>query len=81
MTFTNDDLKRLKEIMDRFIDLPYDKSGFIINAQDLIALIARLEAAEKVCEYLHICASREGYPDRDDEFEELKEAWYKVAGK
>jgi hypothetical protein len=45
MTFTDDDLKRLKENMDRLGD------GFMPGNYTLRPLLARLEAAEKRASY------------------------------
>lgn len=51
MTFTDDDLKRLKKLAKSF---PFPKSDHLmIKVSEAKALLARLEAAEKVCNKIH----------------------------
>lgn len=67
MSFTDDDLKRLR---DR--TLPYESLALIGVKSDLLnALLARLEAAEKVCEEI----------ERKPICHGLIEAWRKACGK
>lgn len=47
MNFSDDDLKRLK---DKLASGPGEIVMLIVSAYELQALIARLEAAERVCE-------------------------------
>jgi len=71
MTFTDDDLKRLKEIS---AISPGDWNT--TEAFGLLpALLARLEAAERVCGYVY------GFPDyRDLTERQLLFEWRKAAG-
>lgn len=81
--FTNDDLKRLKETFDRVV-----KDGFMIWASkptvrsdaneifdSIPALLARLEAAENVCEMTY-----HGFASWDA-LDVAREAWRKARGK
>ena len=65
MTFTDDDLKRLKE------DVNEEGSSYRIPTEDLFALLARLEAAERV-----ILETDERHLPLD-----AWQAWRKAAGK
>lgn len=69
--FSDDDLKR-------FTDFVIDKAddvGALSNVKELKALIARLEAAEKVCNSIIIEMCEVSYDG------EALEAWRKVYGK
>lgn len=72
MPFTDEDLKRLKERVDK------GNPKMIVHWQDLEALIARLEAAENIVENPCYC-----YEDTTDSCKcvELNTAWRKAAGK
>ena len=50
MTFTDDDLKRLKNGMST-LRMAMNVTEYSLGKEELEALIARLEAAEKVCLY------------------------------
>lgn len=74
MTFTDDDLKRLKQLADA-----YRPEGVPITCGSLQALLARLEAAETLLDLWLQC-------DDDCEidgsvFDAAMEAWLKAAGK
>jgi hypothetical protein len=62
MAFTDDDLKRLEEMLQR-----YDLSD--VTFEQWNALLARLEAAERVCRAAHMVD------------EGTMNAWRKAAGK
>lgn len=68
MTFSDDDLKRLKHILIEDKKLGTLDQGVFID--ELLALLARLEAAERFLE---------GYSDLKDD--PTYEAWRKAAGK
>lgn len=73
MTFTDDDLKRLK--IQSEAELPADVDGDLIMVTELKAFISRLEAAEAYAEFrIRFSAGHDG------EKEKL-EAWRKAAGK
>jgi hypothetical protein len=77
MSFTDDDLKRLKR---------YVKNGSVecISFEDVEALLARLEAAEAVCKASsEVVRPRERIGDAPRELKILNalEAWRKAAGK
>ena len=67
MTFTDDDLKRLKN--GRYFDM--DKE--VLPNDKLESLLARLEAAEKVCELLN--------GPVHESFWQVMTEWRKAAGK
>jgi hypothetical protein len=51
MAFTDEDLKRNKEIAERWIK--QETLGLIsFKPSEMLALLARMEAAEKVCEQM-----------------------------
>ena len=68
MTFTDDDLKRLKERADFH---RFDTNG-LMSREIFDALLARLEAAEKVIKKYHT------WEDWDDS---AYKAWRKAAGR
>lgn len=70
MTFTDDDLKRLKKLIP-MIDI-YGR--WLTNGEEVTALLTRLEAAEALLVYLNI---QNDYP----EIRRLLKAWRKVCGK
>jgi hypothetical protein len=72
--FTDDDLKRLKEMCDS-MDGKFESWNFVEkDGASIKALLARLEAAEKVCYYVENATDDELIPD-------AIEAWRKAAGK
>jgi hypothetical protein len=74
MTFTDDDLKRLKEDLQERKDDHYELAGRL-DIESMEALLARLEAAEILIEAF---MDREGMgPFWKEEYE----AWRKAAGK
>ena len=81
MTFTDDDLKRLKEDMqgDPEEDIYRGKKN-ILCFDEMNALLARLEAAEKLNEVKSILLSEFNVPDSAEEAI-AEEAWREVAGK
>ncbi len=77
MTFTDDDLKRLKELM--FTEFEIED----IDAQNILNLLARLEAAERAIFSLQIirgCCLMDKTHFHGDE-DSLVKAWRKSAGK
>jgi len=77
-TFTDDDLKRLKERQTNDL-LNLNREGIDINA-----LLARLEAAELCADktHFHFFRSKGDYPNEmERELGESGEAWRKTAGK
>ncbi len=69
MTFTDDDLKRLKEIIQA--------RGFDWEIYNVRALLARLETAERVCERVELSQNTgEAFI-----YEGLIVAWREAAGK
>ena len=78
MTFIDDDLKRLKEILKsmlRLNDAPYDPVK--LKHDKVFALLARLEAAELCVDILSgIKDDENGYY-----YKSQMEAWRKAAGK
>jgi hypothetical protein len=68
MTFTDDDLKRLKDLLRDKGDL----STFFDTYEDMEALLARLELAECIVEH---CIK-----NHDDGDDELEEQWRKSCG-
>ncbi len=73
MPFSDDDLKRLKELLESGEEWKADEVDI-----DLIALLARLLAAENVCR------ATKGIWDRGNmtlELDQALEAWRKAAGK
>jgi len=86
MTFTNDELKRLKERMLGYVPLQL----YSMSVNELAALIARLEAAEKVIwknialdDSIAFGSSSDLMTHNQivDETRAAMEAWRKVAGK
>jgi hypothetical protein len=76
MTFTDDDLKRLKEFKDKHQYFNFPTAWDANEQYDLInALLARLEAAEKVL--IHV----EKYFNPSDYGNRLLNKWRKAAGK
>lgn len=53
MSFNDDNLERFKYLIKLrpVNDIKVDPTCMIVNTEELMALIARLEAAEKVCKY------------------------------
>lgn len=84
LTFTDDDLKRLKENMDVIPGICWGQIlGNKLAAQcfDLSAIIARLEAAEAMVD---LSQCRHAYEDHDNgpcDYAIAYLAWRKVAGK
>jgi hypothetical protein len=74
MTFTDEDLKWLKEDLKELGDFLCQECGLNQNT-DFSALIARLEAAEKVCLY------EEVQSQRTPVMASFLAAWRKAAGK
>lgn len=74
MTFTDDDLKRLKVILED------DVQGCVILPQHLRHLLARLEAAEECLELPHMKHTEETN-DMKCTFCSRYKAWCKAAGK
>jgi len=78
--FTDDDLKRLKEhIKVHFGDFNGECQ---LTAEGLSLLVARLEAAERICNY--VANNDIDIPDLEKEFQWCDEAiinWRKAAGK
>jgi predicted component of type VI protein secretion system len=89
MTFTDDDLKRLKE--NNEYHKTTIRSGYVPLASDLCdALLARLEAAEKLADAQRSLAActQEDFDTSDGDgyvlqelVKEKEEAWRKAAGK
>ena len=52
MSFTDDQIEELEEIMARFKG-QHLNSGYVIKARDVISLLARIRAAECVCNSLN----------------------------
>ncbi len=67
--FNDKDLKRVKKELDKF-------SCLTLDTEDGRGLIARMEAAEKVCEW-----EQENIGDDDLTGLEYLDGWLKVAGK
>lgn len=83
LTFTDDDLKRLKEVAMR---TNHDSDETVTCYGELRALIARLEAAEKAnAMLLLVCQDdRQSYEYSEgvlSQAEDAMEAWRKAAGK
>jgi hypothetical protein len=75
MTFTDEDIRNLK-VLTRSVDgLPV---GATVNAKDILALIARLEAAEAL--HSAMWAYHKGQGKAED-FDKAIDAWRKAAGK
>jgi len=71
MPFTDDDLARLESNFRKYI-----------TKRQTIALLARLEAAEKVCEYLgNIVVRCNHKPEGWDATEKVFNEWRKAVGK
>lgn len=79
MTFTDDDLKRLKDTATRCEEsassLPLDEMIADVSPLELKALIARLEAAERLIECVTCGRDVRGI------WETFYEKWRKAAGK
>ena len=73
MTFTDDDLKKLKK---EFADWNFPR----VDNNVMEALLARLEAAEKVCKFISDKSYLE-LPDNAKRLATLELAWRKAAGK
>ena len=71
MTFTDEDMKRLKEGAN---DFPNER---FIKGHDVLALIARLEAAENVCYTIEACLDIYTQKAVKDSLKD----WRKAAGK
>ena len=77
MTFTDDDLKRLKEELTIFDDGWNCQECGLNQHIDFKALLARLEAAEGLFNSKHEEGGSEWWLD----FEESKRAWRKACGR
>lgn len=75
MTFTDDNLKRLKESLERRM-----KSEFVtwVEVQDMQALLSRLEAAEAL---LPAWQQQNGEPETRKIYLDAEKAWRKAAGR
>ncbi len=71
MTFTDDDLKRLK----LRLSADYFVRNKFVDAQEMEALLARLEAAEQYIDAIEI----NGFNDPETRIKE--NLWHKAAGK
>lgn len=79
MTFTDDDLKRLKESLYCDHDGPSGCLHPIYGPPEIETLLDRLEAAEAVCQQTEIYVT-ENTP-KMFRTKELLKAWHKAAGK
>lgn len=75
MTFTDDDLKRLKEDIDGYEREQFDDWGMSVD--EVKRLLARLEAAEELLEECNLVWVRHN----SDIAEKLFEAWRKACGR
>jgi hypothetical protein len=71
MTFTEDDLKQLK----LRLSADYFVRNKFVDAQDMEALLARLEAAENICLF-----QQTHYFGKAPELENLYRQWFKTRG-
>jgi len=78
MSFTDDDLKRLKTMVLN-CEAFYAMNTEVLPIR-LSNLLARLEAAEKCLNHLHLCGGWDDYPEPDEELDELKREWRKSKG-
>lgn len=74
MSFTDEDLKRLKE------DIGNGSWLMSLSGNHLSALLARLEAAEKVAGYVCHCDRNDLDRSRDCPCPELHKAWLRSKG-
>lgn len=87
MIFSDDDLKRLKECTHPVSGLQiglFHPPETTMTKFDLLALLARLEAAEKVAEltYFHFFSSKGDYTNpMEKELGEASQAWRAACGK
>jgi len=72
MSFTDEDLICLETYMDNYANPAMNE-----HFKDLLA---RLEAAEKCLNHLHLCGGWDDYPEPDEELDELKREWRKSKG-
>lgn len=80
MTFTDDDLKQVKEYCEVRRDLSHDvpvHPDIAFLGESVLALVARLEAAEHLVEHLHGPSAAPCCQIAED----LYQAWRKAAGK
>lgn len=85
MTFTDNDLKQLKETLSKFgIDPGIDVCNYFEASDEIAALLSRLEAAENVVTASQALKSAEqimyGNSTILREYNEALEAWRKAAG-
>ena len=82
MIFTDDDLKRLKELnakLDLEEEISEDVALWILNSQP--ALLARLEKSEKKGAAADRLRAFRGMQPEYEAFDKADEAWRKAAGK
>jgi hypothetical protein len=78
MNFTDDDLKRLKVELQELRDL---ETGVMFPINDVEALLARLEAAEKALAVFHDNLGLQDSYINYEKCENLFESWRKACGK
>lgn len=78
MTFTDDNLSKLEETVELASGMDEDYRFLNLNMHNIQAFIARLKAAEKVCN----CLAETGFPKslRHEAYDHMNE-WRKAAGK
>ena len=81
MTFTDDDLKRLKEYVEKLSGMKISTMA-TVDTPKLVALLARLEAAENVIREADILEAEHCCEDCPCGYIRMRlEAWLKAAGK
>jgi hypothetical protein len=81
MSFSDDHLKRLKEGLNESDDWEAFNFNCNLMPKDIKALLARLEAAEVVCDTVCFCINHECNPFPCEAIFQARDVWRKSAGK